>query len=143
MQTKIRATIKKDIKTLPKPPAYSVPRLSLKASVPSAPSTESSAALSAPSAVPSVEPQATPPKPRTTTAGKSSGRAQTGSGIRDWSKVNRGINNGAYGAPRFWTDERRKVLKELREQGLSFAKIGEEFNKSADACRRQWYYING
>lgn len=56
-------------------------------------------------------------------------------------KVNRGINNGKYGAPVFWTPERNAVVKKLREEGKTYAQIGEELGKSKDAVRRQWYNI--
>lgn len=60
---------------------------------------------------------------------------------RDWKKVNRGVNNGKYGAPRFWTPERNAIILKLHEEGKTFAQIGEEFGKTSDAVRRQWYNI--
>ena len=61
--------------------------------------------------------------------------------IRDWGKVHRGINNGKYGAPVFWTPERNAIVAQLRSEGKTFAEIGDEFGKSRDAVRRQWYNI--
>ena len=61
--------------------------------------------------------------------------------IRDWGKVHRGINNGKYGAPIFWTPERNAIVAQLRSEGKTFAEIGEELGKSKDAVRRQWYNI--
>lgn len=69
--------------------------------------------------------------------------AQEAPGKRDWSKVNRGVNNGSYGRPVFWNEARLRVLKDLREQGVSYKEIAKEFRKSPDACRRQWYKVNG
>lgn len=62
---------------------------------------------------------------------------------RDWSKVNRGINSGSYGRPVFWNEDRLRVLKDLRDQGKSYAEIAEEFGKTPEACRRQWYKASG
>lgn len=62
---------------------------------------------------------------------------------RDWSKVNRGANKGEYGRPVFWNEARLRVLKDLRDQGKSYAEIAEEFGKTPEACRRQWYKASG
>ena len=62
---------------------------------------------------------------------------------RDWSRVNRGINKGKYGRPVFWTEARCAVLRQLKEEGKSYKEIAEEMGKSSEACRRQWYVING
>lgn len=56
-------------------------------------------------------------------------------------KVNRGINNGKYGAPTFWTTERNAIVAKLRSEGKTFVEIGNEIGKSKDAVRRQWYNI--
>ena len=68
-------------------------------------------------------------------ATQTSSREKTGDGQeepkkRDWSKVNRGANKGDYGRPVFWN-------------GKSYAEIAEEFGKTPEACRRQWYKASG
>ena len=60
---------------------------------------------------------------------------------RKWNLVNRGINNGKYGAPVYWTPERNAVLKKLRLEGKTYKQIGDELGKSSDSIRRQWYNI--
>jgi DNA-binding NarL/FixJ family response regulator len=60
---------------------------------------------------------------------------------RKWNLVNRGINNGKYGAPVYWTPERNAVLKKLRLEGKTYKQIGYELGKSSDSIRRQWYNI--
>ena len=60
---------------------------------------------------------------------------------RNWSLVRRGVNHGKVGAPVFWTPERNAIIAKLRSEGKTFAEIGDEFGKSRDAVRRQWYNI--
>ena len=60
---------------------------------------------------------------------------------RKWNLVKRGINNGKYGAPVYWTPERNAVLKKLRLEGKTYKQIGDELGKSSDSIRRQWYNI--
>lgn len=79
------------------------------------------------------------PKPQLVKTDKREGQKSK----RDWSKVNRGANEGKYGRPVFWTEARCAVLRQLKEEGKSYKEIGEEMGKSSEACRRQWYVING
>lgn len=60
---------------------------------------------------------------------------------RKWNLVNRGINNGKYGKPVYWTPERNAVLEKLRLEGKTYKQIGDELGKSSDSIRRQWYNI--
>ena len=60
---------------------------------------------------------------------------------RKWNLVNRGINNGKYGTPVYWTPERNAVLAKLRLEGKTYKQIGDELGKSSDSIRRQWYNI--
>ena len=60
---------------------------------------------------------------------------------RNWKLVRRGVNEGQYGAPRYWTPERNAVLMKLRLEGKTYEQIGEELGKSKDAVRRQWYMV--
>jgi hypothetical protein len=39
----------------------------------------------------------------------------------------------------FWTDEKLAKLKELRESGLSFGKIGHEFGATTNMVLSAWY----
>ena len=60
---------------------------------------------------------------------------------RNWKLVRRGVNEGQYGTPRYWTPERNAVLMKLRLEGKTYEQIGEELGKSKDAVRRQWYMV--
>lgn len=55
--------------------------------------------------------------------------------------INKGINHGVYGRPRFYTPAQDAVITQMRNEGKSFKEIGEEFGKSAEAIRRRWYLI--
>lgn len=118
---KVKAKIRATTKNLPLPPAY--------------------ASLH-------KETEVKPDKLNEEKATQTSSREKTGDGQeepkkRDWSKVNRGANKGDYGRPVFWNEARLRVLKDLRDQGKSYAEIAEEFGKTPEACRRQWYKASG
>lgn len=62
---------------------------------------------------------------------------------RDWKLVRKGINNGVYGRPRFYTPAQDAVITELRRENKSYKEIGEQLGKSSEAIRRRWYVIRG
>lgn len=111
----MKAMIKATVKSLPKTPVYSTVKIM-------------------------GEKNNAVPEQKTHVPGQ---KAQVPVRKRDWSKVNRGANNGNYGRPIFWNEARLRVLKQLREQGKDFNEIAEEFGKTADACRRQWHKASG
>lgn len=60
---------------------------------------------------------------------------------RDWSAVNRGINKGKMGRPRFYTPAQDAVIRQMRQEGKSFKEIGEHLGRTGEAIRRRWYAI--
>ena len=60
-----------------------------------------------------------------------------------YSLPNTGKKQPVYSTSRFWTPERLKVLKSLRDEGKDYNEIAEEFGCTPDACRRQWYKASG
>lgn len=55
--------------------------------------------------------------------------------------INRGVNCGAYGRPRFWTPERDAILIRLHNEGKNFTQIGNEFGKTRESVKSRWYAI--
>lgn len=60
---------------------------------------------------------------------------------REWRLVNRGVNNGSYGRPSFWTPEKNAIIAKMHSEGKTYEEIADEFGKTKESVRRQWYNI--
>lgn len=56
-------------------------------------------------------------------------------------KIRYGINKGKYGAPVFWTPEKNAIIAKMHSEGKTYEEIADEFGKTKESVRRQWYNI--